>query len=137
MPQAADFPISMRRSKHDGSAEHVYANSQQEWEGLQAAGFTQESIRVQWPKLLRFPDGKEVTVMNEDELKSRQKEGYGFPRDVPRPEQKAEPKMVSAEEVAAMQKEFQQQLADLNTKFALLSGANKAIPPSPTKKPEL
>ena len=121
MPQPADFPISMRRLKKDSSAEHVYANTQQEWEGLMAAGFTPESIRVQWPKLLRHPDGTEVTVANEAELKAKQAEGFGFPRDVPLPKPKEEAKMVSADEVAAMQKDFQQQLADMNAKLNVLA----------------
>lgn len=131
MPQAADFPISMRRVKDDGSAEHVYANTQQEWEGLQAAGFSSESsVRVLWPKLLRHPNGDEVSVANDKELKARQKEGYGFPRDVPRPAPKEEPKMVSADEVAALQKDFQRQLAELNAKLALVNEATAKTPKS-------
>lgn len=125
MPQPVDFPISMRRLKNDGSAEHVYANTQQEWEGLQAAGFTQETIRVQWPKLLRHPSGEEVTVHTEPELKARQKEGYGFPRDVPRAEPEAAPKMVSADDLAAAQKDFDRQLGELKAELKRLSAASK------------
>lgn len=122
MPQPADFPISMRRPKDDGSAEHVYANSQQEWENLQAAGFSPESsVRVSWPKLLRHPNGHEVTVANETELKAKQAAGYGFPRDVPRPQVAGEAEMVSVDEMAALKKGYDAQLAVLTAKLDELS----------------
>ena len=131
MPQPADFPISLRRPKPDGSADHVYANSQQEWEGLQSAGFTQEGIKVEWPKLLRHPNGDEVTVANETELKARRKDGYGFPRDIPQPPPKEETKMVSVAEVQAMQRDFQREMAMLQVKLEMLA---KAPQPSPSEK---
>ena len=127
MPQPADFPISMRRLKDDGSAEHVYANSQKEWEHLQAAGFSQESsVRVQWPKLLRHPDGRECTVADKNELAEKQKLGYGFPRDVPAPEPSGEPKLVSADEVAAIEKSFERKLNDLQAKIDKLEAHGRA-----------
>ena len=130
MPQPADFPITMvRLNRNTGLAETAYPVTNQEVEDLGSDGYARkELVQVDWPKLLRHPDGRTVQPESKRELDKYMAEGFGLPRDVPRPTPPEKQKLVSADEMDTMRKDFQQQLADMQAKLNLYMDKPRAEP---------
>ena len=115
MPQAADFPIAMALVRADRLMDTIHAVTDEEIESLVEKGYVMVDRQrevVEWPKLLRHPDGKEVTVNGPEELKAKQDEGFGFPRDIPRPVVDKAPETVSAKDFQNMRNVLEGKLED-------------------------
>ena len=138
MPQPADFPITMvRLNRNTGLAETAYPVTNQEVEDLGSDGYARkELVQVDWPKLLRHPDGRTVQPESKRELDKYMAEGFGFPRDVPRPTPPEKQKLVSVVEMDTMRKDLQQQLADMQAKLNLYMDAPRVPPAAAEPEPE-